>query len=80
VIVRPLIARLFLGRWWHWAVLASVWGALWLAGAERLHVIHFNAFVWLLLIGTAVILGLLLALTSPGEQVTRDPLERDDKD
>ena len=34
------MSRIFLGKWWHWGVLVGIVAALWLAGRERLHVIH----------------------------------------
>ena len=74
------MSRIFLGRWWHWLALAVVAGLLWLAGAERLHVVEFNTFVLLLLGGVAVVLAGLLFATSPGEQVTRDPIPEPTED
>ena len=67
--------RIFLGRWWHWAILIASVAALWLAGEHRMHVIHFNTFILSLLGVTAVVIAILIARTRPGEQVTRDPLE-----
>ncbi len=69
------MSRIFLGRWWHWGVLIASVGALWLAGENRLHVIHFNTFILSLLGVTAIVVAVLIARTRPGEQVTRDPLE-----
>ena len=71
------MSRLFLGKWWHWLILAVCVGALWLAGHEKMHVVHFNAFVLSLLAATAVVLLVILAGTRPGEQVTRDRLVDD---
>jgi hypothetical protein len=69
------MSAIFLGRWWHWAILIVVCGLLWLAGSQRLHVIHFNVFISCLIAGTAAIVVVLLAGTRPGEQVTRDKLD-----
>ncbi len=69
------MSRIFLGRWWHWGVLIASVGALWLAGENRLHVIHFNTFILSLLGVTAIVVAVLIARTRPGEQVTRDLLE-----
>ena len=70
---------LFLGKWWHWFVIAIVCGLLWLAGRERLHVTDFNTFLTLVLVGACVLVTGLLATHRPGEQVTRDSLKRDDE-
>ena len=67
--------RIFLGRWWHWGILIASVAALWLAGENRMHVIHFNAFILSLLGVTAIMVAVLIFRTRPGEQVTRDPLE-----
>ena len=67
--------RIFLGRWWHWVILVASVVALWLAGEERMHVIHFNTFILSLLVGTAIVIALLVAKVRPGEQITRDPLD-----
>jgi len=69
------VKHLFLGKWWHWLVLVVVTALLWIAGEQRLHVVHFNLFVVLLLVGSVAVLTLLLTTTKPGEQVTRDKLD-----
>lgn len=71
------MSRFFLGKWWHWAMLVACVGALWLAGHEKAHVVHFNAFVLSLLACTAVVVAVIIAGTRPGEQVTREPLASD---
>ena len=70
--------RIFLGRWWHWAILVAITAALWFAGDKRMHVIEFNAFILALFGGIAVVVAVLLAGTRPGEQVTRDELLSED--
>ena len=67
--------QIFLGKWWHWGILAASVAVLWLAGHMRMHVIHFNAFILSLFAVTAIVVAVLIARTRPGEQVTRDPLE-----
>lgn len=67
--------RIFLGKWWHWGILIASVGALWLAGEQRMHVIHFNMFILSLLGITAIVLAIVIARTRPGERVTREPLE-----
>ena len=71
---------IFLGKWWHWSILIVVCGLLWLAGHQRLHVIHFNVFISTLAVGAAVVVLVLLGGTRPGEQVTRDRLEPGDEE
>jgi len=66
---------IFLGRWWHWAILLVGAGALYFAGTKKLHVVHFNDFILGLLAAVAIVVALLLAGTRPGEQVTRDRLD-----
>jgi hypothetical protein len=74
------VSKIFLGRWWHWALLIVLCAVLWIAGDNRMHVIHFNQFVSALLAGVCVILAIVLVGTRPGEQVTRDVLEMKDPD
>ena len=69
--------RIFLGKWWHWAILVVSVAALWFAGDKRMHVIHFNTFILSLIAVTAVVIAFLVAKSRPGEQITRDPLEWD---
>ena len=74
-----MLRQIFLGKIWQWAMLLVVAGLLWWTGTAKMHVIHFNTFVSLLLIGSAVVVLLVVQTTKPGEQVTRDKL-RDDAD
>jgi hypothetical protein len=69
------VSRIFLGKWWHWGILVASVAALWFAGQQRMHVIHFNAFILSLLVVTAIVIAFLIARTHPGEQVTRDRLD-----
>jgi Mn2+/Fe2+ NRAMP family transporter len=69
------MSRIFLGRWWHWGILVASVAVFWLAGEERMHVIHFNAFILSLFVATAIVVAIVVARTRPGEQVTRDPLD-----
>ena len=73
------MSRLFLGKWWHWVLFAASVGALWLAGHDKMHVVHFNAFVLSLLAATAVVVAIIVAGTRPGEQITRDRLTSDER-
>ncbi len=73
------MTRVFLGKWWHWAIVVAITALLWLAGDRRMHVVEFNTFVLLLLGGAAMVVTAVLAGTRPGEQVTRDRLEPGDR-
>jgi len=66
--------KIFLGKYWHWALLAVVTVLLWLCGSNRLHVIEFNWFMIALLIGTVSTIFVIVRLHRDGEQVTRDKL------
>ena len=52
-------------------------GLLWFAGINRLHIIHFNLFVTLLLLGSIIVVLIVVLTTRPGEQVTRDEIRTD---
>ena len=67
--------KVFLGKWWHWALLIVLSGLLWQGGLLKLHVIEFNRFVLLLLGGTVSGLIALIYTTKPGEQITREELQ-----
>jgi len=72
------VSRIFIGYPLHWLVLVVISGGLWAAGEERLHVIHFNAFILTVLaISTACV---LLVLYGPGRdgRITRDPIVPDE--
>lgn len=75
-----MIARIFLGKWWHWVMLIAITGVLWLAGSKRMHVIEFNTFVLGLLGIIGFVVVTLLLGTLPGEQVTRDVMRPEEDD
>lgn len=64
----------FLGKPWHWVLLAIVFGLMWATGEAKMHVIRFNPFILSILTGATVVLLLVLKTTKPDEQITRDPL------
>lgn len=66
--------KIFLGKAWHWAVIIIAAGLLWYCGSQRMHVVGFNMFIIAMLIGTAIAVAMVVALHTPGEQVTRDAL------
>lgn len=67
-----MLGKIFLGKLWHWALMAVATALLWFAGNNRFHVIEFNWFILTMLVGTIAGLLCIIRLTSPGEQVTRD--------
>lgn len=69
-----MIGKIFLGKAWHWLMMAIAAGLLWFCGSQRLHVIEFNVFVMALLAGTALVVLAVLRFHTPGEQITRDVL------
>ena len=71
--------NIFLGKLWHWALLAIATLLLWYAGSKRFHVVEFNWFIIAMLLGTIVILLCILRFTTPGEQVTREKIVDDSK-
>ena len=71
---------LFLGKPLHWALLIALIILGWTAGRIRLHVTDFNLFVLLLLALSVCLLAIVLLTTTPGEQVTRDPVPPAEED
>ncbi len=72
------MSRIFLGKPLHWALPILLVAGGWLVGRQRLHVIEFNLFAFLLLVVSDGVIVAVLMTSQPGEQVTRDPLEPDD--
>ncbi len=70
--------RIFLGKPYHWAILVALVVALYFTGGEKLHVIHFNRFILILLAVAAAIVAIVLRGTKADEQVTRDPIKFSD--
>lgn len=75
-----MIDRIFLGKAWHWALIAVASGLLWFCGSKRLHVVEFNSFIIAMLVGTALAVLAVIWFHRPGEQVTRDQLVAHDDD
>lgn len=69
-----MIGKIFLGKFWHWALLVAAAGLLWYCGSRRLHVIEFNWFVILMMLGTASAILAIVWFHRDGERVTRDEL------
>lgn len=69
-----MIAKIFLGKAWHWALLVLTGVLFWFCGTKRLHVIEFNLFVMAMLAGTTLVVGAIILFHQPGEQITREVL------
>ena len=69
-----MIGKIFLGKFWHWALLAIASVLLWFGGSKRLHVIEFNWFIIAMLVGTSAVLLTIIRFHRDSEQVTRDKL------
>lgn len=70
--------EVFLGKPFHWLVVAVLIFGCWLAGRVRLHVTDFNLYVILLALGAVAALALVLRTTGADEQVTRDRIDDDE--
>ena len=73
-----MIAKIFLGKAWHWALLIVASILFWYCGTNRLHVIEFNSFVLAMLAGTALIVAAIVWFHRSGDQITREVLVPDD--
>lgn len=69
-----MMNNIFLGKFWHWALLAVATALLWYCGSTRLHVISFNSFIIAMIVGTTVLLFAIVRFHRLDEQVTRDKL------
>jgi len=72
------MSELFLGKPLHWLLLVIVSLALWYAGVQRVHVVHFDAFIVALLAVSTVCVLIVLYGTKPGERITRDDVVPDE--
>lgn len=67
--------EVFIGPWRYWLIWMGVVAALYLLGANRMHVLQFVPFTFVLLAIAAAVVGFVLATHRPGERVTREPFE-----
>ena len=72
------MSNIFLGRPLHWLVLVIIAGGLWYAGTQRLHVIHFNAFILTVLAISVACVAIVLYGPGKGERLTRDDIIPDE--
>jgi hypothetical protein len=72
------MSNLFLGKPLHWLLAVVICAGLWYAGVLRLHLIHFDAFIVVLLAVSAACV--LIVLYGPGrdERITRDEIVPDE--
>lgn len=69
-----MIGKIFLGKAWHWLLLAITGALFWFCGSQRLHVIEFNIFIMAMLAGTTFVVAVIVLLHKSGERITRDEL------
>ena len=69
--------RIFLGKPLHWLVLAVIIVIMWWMGSALLQTRNFHLFLVILLALASGAVGVVIATTRPGEQVTREPFEDD---
>ena len=67
----------FLGKPWHWALLAIIVTVLTLVGRAHMQTNAFNLFTIILLAVALVTVGLLVETQRPGDRVTREPFEEE---
>ncbi len=72
--------KIFLGKPFHWLVLAIVLGALWYMGATLLQTRNFHLFMVILLALTAGAMIAMIATSRKGDRLTREPFENDEAD
>lgn len=70
--------NIFLGKPIHWILLALVATGMWFIGTQRMHVIHFNSFVLIVIAVSAVCVLFVLFGYRQGEQLTRDEIVPDE--
>lgn len=66
---------LFLGKLSHWLMLIVIAAVLWAAGHYHLHVVHFNVFVSIVLLLSALTVALIVLRHRAGDAVMREPLD-----
>ena len=72
------MSNFFLGKPFHWLLAIVMCAGLWYAGSLRLHLIHFDAFIVVLLAISAVCVLLVLYGPRRGERITRDEIVPDE--
>ena len=72
------MSNFFLGKPFHWLLAIVMCAGLWYAGSLRLHLIHFDAFIVVLLAISAVCVLIVLYGPGRGERITRDEIVPDE--
>jgi hypothetical protein len=72
------MSRLFLGKPLHWLLLVVISAGLWYAGDLREHIVHFDAFIVVLLAVSTVCVLIVLYGPGHGERITRDEIVPDE--
>lgn len=72
------MSSIFLGKPLHWLMLVVITAGLWYAGVLRLHIVHFDAFIVVLLAVSVVCVLTVLYGTKQGERITRDEIVPDE--
>jgi len=70
--------NIFLGKPLHWLMLIVIAAGLWWAGDLREHIVHFDAFIVVLLAISAVCVLIVLYGPGRGERITRDEIVPDE--
>jgi hypothetical protein len=72
------MSSIFLGKPLHWLMLVVITAGLWYAGVLRLHIVHFDAFIVVLLAVSAACVLVVLYGPGRGERITRDEIVPDE--
>ncbi len=70
--------RIFLGKPFHWLVLAVVLGVMWYMGSALTQTRNYNLFLLTLLALVVGAVGAILLTSRKGDRLTREPFEDDE--
>ncbi len=68
------MADIFLGKAWHWGLMAIAFAALAVVGLRYLHTHAFNLFTLICLVIGVVVVAAVVLTHKPGDRVTREPI------
>ncbi|MDF1793962.1 MAG: hypothetical protein P1U88_18765 [Thalassobaculaceae bacterium] len=69
------MSDIFLGKPWHWGLLAAAFVALAVVGIRYMHTYAFNTFATICLSIGLVVVSAVVLTHRPGDRVTREPIE-----
>jgi apolipoprotein N-acyltransferase len=69
--------RIFLGKPWHWMMLAALFAVLWWMGSDQLQTKDYTLFLTVLIGMTAALVLAICVGYRHGERITRDPFDDD---